>query len=585
MVFGLGVLGCLLLAAAALALQRRVSLATELRVLGDSFDAPVLVFDRNGRVRGYNERLGKLCESLLVAAPENGLRVADLLRDWVSSSVLESGVSMLIELVEGGENAVECRLVGQTYSVTRIRLAQQRAAFVFHDVSGRVRLESALADSEAARRSLLDTSPLPMLLTSPLNGQILEANQSAASLFGAEDVSALVGRSSLEFYVDPEERGRLIDALRQQGRIDNHELPLRLPSGTHGWFILSARTVDVGNQRLILSAINDVTRLKLVETALRRSEQQLRQLLERTPIPILILDPERSMVLFDNRQARVEFGGGEHVSRVGLPQPDIFVSGEERESVGSELERCGVVEGRELQLRRADGEVRWFYLSAVRVEYEGREAVLYSMLDINERRQIEAQLHLARVEAELANRELRSVNLELEQQASTDRLTQAFNRRHCEELTLREMSRARRYNLPLSVILFDIDHFKRVNDTYGHAVGDSVLVELVRLVRTHLRSSDVLARWGGEEFVVVAPSNLEEAAALANKLLERVREHDFAHVGQVTVSAGVSSLNYRDTLDTLMRRVDRALYDAKEGGRDRACTLTSDALGPGSEED
>lgn len=585
MVIWLGVLGCLLLAAAALAQHRRVSLATELRVLGDSFEAPVLVFDRNGRVRGFNDRLHKLCDSLLVVAPENGLLVAELLRDWVSSSVLESGIAPLIELVEGGDSAVECRLVGQTYSVRRISLAQQRAAFVFHDVSGRVKLESALADSEAARRSLLDTSPLPMLLTSPVNGQIIEANQPAATLFGAESATDLVGRTALEFYTDAQERSRLLDALRQHGRVDNHELPLRLAGGATGWFILSARTVDVANQRLILSAINDVTRLKLVETALRRSEQQLRQLLERTPIPILILDPERSVVLFDNRQARIEFAGGVAASRVGMPQPDMFVTSEDREWIGSELELSGAVEGRELQLRRADGEVRWFYLSAVRVEYEGREAVLYSMLDINERRQIEAQLQLARVEAELANRELRSVNLELEQQASTDRLTQAFNRRHCEELTLREMSRARRYNLPLSVILFDIDHFKHVNDTYGHAVGDSVLIELVRLVRAHLRSSDVLARWGGEEFVIVAPSSLEEAAALAGKLLERVREHDFTHVGRVTVSAGISSLHYRDTLDTLMRRVDRALYDAKESGRDRACSLASDALGPAPEEE
>lgn len=116
--------------------------------------------------------------------------------------------------------------------------------------------------------------------------------------------------------------------------------------------------------------------------------------------------------------------------------------------------------------------------------------------DITERKRNEVELHQAREAAEAANRALQSANDELQRLATTDRLTGIWNRAHFEEVAAQETARAARYGEPLSLLLFDIDYFKAINDTHGHLIGDQVLVELARRVGEHLRANDVLARWG-----------------------------------------------------------------------------------------
>jgi diguanylate cyclase (GGDEF)-like protein len=154
--------------------------------------------------------------------------------------------------------------------------------------------------------------------------------------------------------------------------------------------------------------------------------------------------------------------------------------------------------------------------------------------------------------------------------ATVDPLTRAFNRRKLSEILADETSRARRYATPLSVILFDIDHFKRVNDTYGHDAGDVVLTEMARLVMGLLRENDRLARWGGEEFLVVAPGvGLEGAAELAERLRAAVAAQAFPGVPGVTASFGVAQYRPGEPPEPLVKRADAALYRAKEGGRNR----------------
>ena len=127
--------------------------------------------------------------------------------------------------------------------------------------------------------------------------------------------------------------------------------------------------------------------------------------------------------------------------------------------------------------------------------------------------------HFAMEAAEAANRELQLVNAQLSNLATTDTLTGAWNRRHFEQELQRELIQSQRYAEPLSLLMFDIDHFKAVNDRYGHPVGDAVLVGLTRLVQQNLRAADTLARWGGEEFVIMMPHcGASEAVGLAEKL-------------------------------------------------------------------
>ncbi len=169
-----------------------------------------------------------------------------------------------------------------------------------------------------------------------------------------------------------------------------------------------------------------------------------------------------------------------------------------------------------------------------------------------------------------ANRELEVKSLELERISTTDALTGLANRRHIENTLDAEIRRTRRYHRDISIVLIDIDNFKRVNDSYGHQVGDTVLVKFAELLKSDIRGSDVAGRWGGEEFLVVCPeTDIAAVAAQAEHLRQRISNIPFAVPGRQTASFGVASLGKGESRDDLVRRADDALYAAKNNGRNR----------------
>jgi diguanylate cyclase (GGDEF)-like protein/hemerythrin-like metal-binding protein len=158
----------------------------------------------------------------------------------------------------------------------------------------------------------------------------------------------------------------------------------------------------------------------------------------------------------------------------------------------------------------------------------------------------------------------------LEDLATHDRLTGAWNRRRFEEAAAAEMGLARRRHVPLSLIMVDLDHFKRINDTYGHPVGDVVLAGTTAAFLPLLRASDLLARWGGEEFLILAPgTDLEGATRLAERLRVELAQTAFPSAEPMTLSAGVAEYHDQEFLDGWVARVDAALYRAKAEGRNR----------------
>ena len=165
---------------------------------------------------------------------------------------------------------------------------------------------------------------------------------------------------------------------------------------------------------------------------------------------------------------------------------------------------------------------------------------------------------------------LEELTRKLDSRATTDPLTGLFNRGKFDRVFAAEITRARRYNSPLSLIMFDVDHFKRINDTYGHLAGDAVLIELSRYVRTRLRDSDVLARWGGEEFIILCPGNDSATACqLAESLRAAIEALQFDKTGAITCSFGVAQIDDDEAPESLMARTDDALYRAKSMGRNR----------------
>ena len=154
--------------------------------------------------------------------------------------------------------------------------------------------------------------------------------------------------------------------------------------------------------------------------------------------------------------------------------------------------------------------------------------------------------------------------------AELDYLTQLYNRRGLALQMDDELNRIQRYGNSLSFMLMDVDDFKQINDRYGHKHGDEFLKQLAQLLRSNIRRSDILARWGGEEFAVIMPEvGIENARQMAEKLRLLIQEHVFPEIGSMTVSIGVTQYQAGDGLDDLTLRADRALYRAKEHNKNR----------------
>ena len=194
------------------------------------------------------------------------------------------------------------------------------------------------------------------------------------------------------------------------------------------------------------------------------------------------------------------------------------------------------------------------------------------------------QLRLGRQELDEANQTLRQRNQELQELSVTDSLTGLFNRKHMWETLARELEGYKRHQRPLAVLMIDIDHFKRYNDTRGHLAGDEVLKRMAEIFRSSLRVSDYAARYGGEEFLVVLPdTDAPTAAQAAERLRGLVAAENFGSPGpaKITISIGVASTTEHDEEpEALVRNADTALYRAKKAGRNRASIFEAGSVRP-----
>ncbi|WP_221799656.1 diguanylate cyclase [Oceanobacter mangrovi] len=164
----------------------------------------------------------------------------------------------------------------------------------------------------------------------------------------------------------------------------------------------------------------------------------------------------------------------------------------------------------------------------------------------------------------------------LEQLATTDRLSNLYNRRKLDDMLRSEVDRSERSDVPFSIVLMDIDHFKDINDNLGHAIGDQVIIELSRMLKNTVRKIDAVGRWGGDEFMVICPmTDLDGALQLASNVREAINELEIDEVGKVSSSLGVACWRPGEDLEQLINRADRGLYNAKRLGRNRVATESS----------
>jgi diguanylate cyclase (GGDEF)-like protein len=353
------------------------------------------------------------------------------------------------------------------------------------------------------------------------------------------------------------------------------------------WFRLRVSRLTLDEPSGCVVAHEDITAEKVAEEAVREVEQALREVLELLPVGVWIVD-RNGRILQGNRAGQgIWLGPLDDIRRrkgwrldTGEPieKEEWALLQSIRPSDTSVNKAIHKEIHREIRIERRDGTSKVLMSSMIPrfdAELEIAGAIIVDRDITTLKRQEEELLH-TRANLEVANSELRE-SLEREQLlARTDGLTGVINRRHFLDMAQHEFAVARRYSLPLSAVLFDIDTFKRINDSFGHMVGDEILKGVARRAAAQLRSADIIARYGGEEFIVLVPdSAARRAEIVAERIRKAIAEESFqTAVGKVgvTVSAGVSEIRATtDTLEDLIRRADRAMYEAKHRGRN--CTV------------
>jgi diguanylate cyclase (GGDEF)-like protein/PAS domain S-box-containing protein len=330
-----------------------------------------------------------------------------------------------------------------------------------------------------------------------------------------------------------------------------------LIAGTMADFV--ARLIDASDrlraERTLGEYREHVDELTRVEQALRRSGENLRIVLGAAPVALVLTRLRDQHVVLGNERCAALFEVPlEEV--VGQRTRDYYVVPAERDEVIGRLAQVGRLDSELVRLKKRSGQEFWAELSARIVELDGQRCSLVGIFDVTAQKDLEQKLRTL---------------------ATRDSLTGATNRRYFVELGQHERERARRSGAPLALCLFDADHFKRVNDNYGHVAGDHVLTAIAQSAQSALRGSDVLGRLGGEEFAILLP---ETDLAGAKLVAERVRSAvaaaevpngdspDQAPI-RITISLGVAELRADEALESLLKRADRALYAAKDLGRDR----------------
>lgn len=228
---------------------------------------------------------------------------------------------------------------------------------------------------------------------------------------------------------------------------------------------------------------------------------------------------------------------------------DFYIDSREQDMFVETLKADGEVQNMEISFYNGREEKHIGLISAKRILFEGKPHVLSVIRDISDRKIMEE--------------EIRRLSI-------TDPLTQSYNRLKLDEALLKELNQAKIASSTFTILILDIDYFKRINDSYGHQVGDQVLIEIVSILNKNVRESDVVGRWGGEEFLIILPNaSLEDGLLKAEKIRAQVEEWPFSSGSRLTISIGVAA--YLDDLlpESIVFRADAALYRAKEKGRNR----------------
>jgi diguanylate cyclase (GGDEF)-like protein/PAS domain S-box-containing protein len=435
--------------------------------------------------------------------------------------------------------------------------ARQGVVVVHENITERKQTDEWLKLTDARYRAIIESQHDLVCRFLP-DGTLTFINQAYCRFFG-RTYEELLG-SNFMLLVPEADRAcvaALVTACNTDHPINFTEHPvLRADGETRVIQWTDLAILDEGDALIEMQSIGrDVTEQRQIEAALRDSEARYRRIVETAQEGILMLDAENRATFANARLAEI----------LGCTLEDFMATSifefmdEEWRRIAVEhigRRRQGIAEQHDFKFRRPDGEEVWALLSTNPIlDGEGQYAGALAMVaDITKRKHLEQ---------------------ELERLATLDPLTGLFNRRHFLAVATREFERSQRYRRPLAALMLDLDHFKRINDTYGHAAGDQVLQTAVDTLRVGLRQVDLSGRYGGEEFAVMLPETEPTTAqVVAERLCAAMATQPIAidkDRVSVTVSIGVAALTdvRGATLEQLLDRADQALYAAKQAGRNQ----------------
>ncbi|WP_373485151.1 sensor domain-containing diguanylate cyclase [Acetobacterium malicum] len=360
-----------------------------------------------------------------------------------------------------------------------------------------------------------------------------------------------------DLYVDLSQREVFLKTLERDGNVENLEFSFYAKNNARHIGLVSSKRIMIDDIPHALSVIRDITQLKAIEAKLQQSEERHRLLADNAADVIWTMDLEGR---FSYISPSVEKLRGYTVEEIMAQTPEEVLCPDSLIHMQEGLARAinSVQNGLPFQVFRGeleqpckDGSTVWTEATVSGIYSEdGRFIGMLGVTrDISERK--------------LMEEEIRRLSI-------TDKLTQSFNRLKLDETLEQQFESSKGGGVPFAIIILDIDHFKLVNDTYGHQVGDRVLIELVEALHDNVRAGDVVGRWGGEEFLIILPeTTLADATVLAERLRQAVAGHAFSTAGQVTISLGVSAFTTDSSPESIVSRADTALYQAKEKGRNR----------------
>ncbi|MCL2468879.1 MAG: diguanylate cyclase [Alphaproteobacteria bacterium] len=407
-------------------------------------------------------------------------------------------------------------------------------------------------------RDMIEQSAQGILVHS--NFKPLYANTAFADLLGFETPQAITDlpliRSLFPQENWPQIEAQYNDFMRSDKTSQHARVQVLSQDGRDLWLTVIARKIDWDEQQAVHICAFDMTPNIKLEQLLLANEQKLRAILEILPVPLCITRRSDGRFLFVNRKLcfLLQQSAGPLLRSCAQ---DYLVDPQEWDKLHAMLDRVSDLHEIEVKVRSALGHAFTAEVAAITMNHEDQPALLIALNDVSARKKLEDELF---------------------HQANTDPLTSLSNRRFFMIQAEQEIRRARRFSRDLSLIMVDLDHFKNVNDTYGHATGDRALETLVRASFKSLRESDIMGRLGGEEFAIILPeTSLEAAKDVALRLLAHVAQTEVPSekgAFHMTTSLGVSALRPTDTgIDDLLNRADDALFAAKREGRNRVEVL------------